>query len=26
VPVIRVPFIPTGADLDVIADRLERAL
>lgn len=26
VPVIRVPFIPTGADLDPIADRLERAL
>jgi anion-transporting ArsA/GET3 family ATPase len=26
VPVIRVPFIPTGADLDLIADRLERAL
>jgi anion-transporting ArsA/GET3 family ATPase len=26
VPIIRVPFIPTGADLDPIADRLERAL
>jgi anion-transporting ArsA/GET3 family ATPase len=26
VPTIRVPFIPAGADLDPIADRLERAL
>jgi anion-transporting ArsA/GET3 family ATPase len=26
VPMVRVPFIPTGADLDAIADRLERAL
>ena len=26
VPTIRVPFTPTGADLDLIADRLERAL
>jgi anion-transporting ArsA/GET3 family ATPase len=26
VPMIRVPFIPTGADFDLIADRLERAL
>jgi anion-transporting ArsA/GET3 family ATPase len=26
VPLIRVPFFPTGADLDLIADRLERAL
>ena len=26
VPTVRVPFSPTGADLDAIADRLERAL
>jgi len=26
VPLVRVPFIPAGADIDAIADRLERAL